>query len=183
MAVTGGADIAVAAVAAAAGLVLGGCLRPEEAYGVIRWKVLVLLAGVIPLGAAIGTTGLAGDFTQVLLHVAAAVGWRGGLAALGIATALLTQAHSNVAATAVMTPVAIRLASGIGLPAKACVAVVLGAAICTPLSTLASKPTILVRGAGGYRTADYIRLGPPFAIAALALAVVAAPALWPPAPA
>jgi sodium-dependent dicarboxylate transporter 2/3/5 len=178
-ALAGAADIAVAAVAAAGVLVLGRCLTAEDAYGAIRWKVLILLAGAVPLGVAIGTSGLGTAVAGLLPDVGSAVGWRAALAALVLATTLLAQVLSNVPATAVMTSVAIHLAAGIGLPTQACVAVVRVAALCTPLTPLASKPAVLVREAGGYRASDYLRPGAPFAAAAIAFAVLAAPALWP----
>ena len=177
-AASGRLDLSVAAFAAAAALVLGGCLTPAQGYAAIQWKLLVLLAGVIPLGEAISSSGLAGSLALALHHLQP-LGPRAALAGLGIAALLLTQVLSNVPATAVLTPVAVRLAADSGLSAKACVAAVLVCVLCTPLTALASKPTILIREAGGYRNSDYLRFGLPFALAALALAVLVPPLAWP----
>ncbi|HVB09886.1 MAG TPA: SLC13 family permease, partial [Bacillota bacterium] len=178
-AASGRVDLALASFAAAVAMVLGGTLEASGGYGAVQWKVLVLLAGVIPLGAAISATGLATTLARGLLAIGHHWGPGAALAGLCIAATLLTQALSNVPAAAVMTPVAVRLALGSGLSVKAAVAAMLVAVLCTPLSGLASKPAILVREAGGYRSADYLRIGLPFSIACVAAAVLLAPWLWP----
>lgn len=178
-AASGRVDLALASFAAAVALVLSGSLDAAGGYAAIQWKVLILLAGVIPLGQAISRTGLAAALAGLLLRLSHLWGPAAALAALCVLTALLTQALSNLATAAVMTPVAVQLAAGAGLSVKACVAAILVAALCTPLTALASKPAILVQDAGGYRTADYLRVGLPFSCACLAVAVALAPLLWP----
>ncbi len=172
-------DLGLAGFAAAVAMVVGGCLDAADGYGAVQWKVLVLLAGVIPLGEAISKTGLASELARGLLVLGRLWGRQAALAGLCVAAALLTQVLSNVATAAVMTPVAVLLAQGSGLAVKACVAAVLVSVLCTPLTAMASKPTILVQEAGGYRTSDYLRIGIPFSIACVTAAVLLAPLLWP----
>jgi di/tricarboxylate transporter len=178
-AATGRLDLGLLGFAAAAAMIVTGCLDAAAGYSAVQWKVLVLLAGVIPLGQAMSHTGLAASMAHGLLFLGRHFGAEAALAGLCVATALVTQVLSNVATAAVMTPVAVHLAQGAGLTVHACVAGVLVAALCTPLTGMASKPTILVQEAGGYGTMDYLRLGLPFAVASLALAVLLAPRLWP----
>lgn len=51
--------VATATVTGAVLMVLSGCLSSEEAYQAINWKIILLLAGVIPLGTAMDQTGAA----------------------------------------------------------------------------------------------------------------------------
>ena len=178
-AATGRVDLGLAGFGAAVALVIGGCLDARQGYAAIQWKVLVLLAGVIPLGDAMSRTGVAALIARGLLVLAHHWGTTAALAGLCVAASLLTQVLSNVATAAVMTPVAVQLAQGSSLAVKACVAAVLVSVLCTPLTPMASKPTILVQEAGGYRPADYLRLGLPFSLCCLAVAVLVAPLLWP----
>lgn len=178
-AASGALDLALAAFTAAVALVVGRCLEPAQGYAAVQWKVLVLLAGVIPLGQAISQTGLAEVLAAGLGQLARFGGAHAALAGLCLAATLLTQVLSNVPATAVLTPVAVQMATNTGLSPKACVAAVLACVLCTPLTGMASKPTILVREAGGYRLGDYLRFGAPFAVLAVAAAVILPPLLWP----
>ncbi len=178
-AATGRVDLGLAGFGAAVAMVIGGCLDARQGYAAIQWKVLVLLAGVIPLGDAMSRTGVAGEIARGLLVLAHHWGTTAALAGLCVVATALTQVLSNVATAAVMTPVAVQLALGSSLAVKACVAAVLLSVLCTPLTPMASKPTILVQETGGYRLADYLRLGLPFSLCCLAVAVLVAPLLWP----
>ena len=59
LAALGVADIVVTALAGAVLMVLAGCLRADEIYDAIDWRVIILLAGVLPLGIALTSSGAA----------------------------------------------------------------------------------------------------------------------------
>ncbi len=176
---TGSLDLAVAALAAAAVLVLGGALRARDGYDAVQWRVLVLLAGVVPLGEAVSRSGLGAVLATWLGALGQHWGPEAALAGLAATTALCTQILSNVSTAAVMTPVGVVLARSSHLSVEAAVATLLVAAVATPVTPIASKPAILVRGPGGYGLKDYLRLGLPFAVLALTLAVWLSPRIWP----
>lgn len=177
--VSGSLDLAAAAFATAVALAICGSLPGHAIYDAIEWKVVLLLAGVIPLGEAVSASGLADRMAGWLTAAVQPLGPWAAVPVLFLATGLLTQALSNVATAAVMTPVAVRLATVGRLEPKAAVAVVLIAVMCTPLTHLANKPTLLVQEPGGYRMRSYLRIGLPFAVLALAVAILVPPHLWP----
>ena len=88
-------------------MVITGCLRAEDAYRAIEWKVVVLLAGVLPLGLALERTGAAGLIVDGAMRLAGDAGPVVVLAAIYLLTATLTEFMSNNAAAVLLAPVAI----------------------------------------------------------------------------
>ena len=81
MVVLGVLDISVAMVTGAVAMVLTGCLTMDEAYESIDWRTVFLVAGMLPLGTAMESTGAARYIADLLLN---SVGGWGPLAALGV---------------------------------------------------------------------------------------------------
>ena len=65
---------AVAMLAGAAALVLTGCLSMEDAYRAIEWRVVVLIAGMLPIGTALVDTGLAAQIGRAFTTGLASAG-------------------------------------------------------------------------------------------------------------
>ncbi|MBP2301170.1 SLC13 family permease [Azospirillum picis] len=140
-------------------LVAARCLRPPEIYEAIDWPVIVLLAAVIPLGDALQNTGTAGQIAALLLHGAGGSGPHAMLTLLLGITMLLTPVLNNPATVVVMSPVALGLANGLGVsPDPFLIAVAIGAS-CDFLTPFGHHNNTLVMGIGGYRFADFARLG------------------------
>lgn len=160
-------------------MVLTNTLRMDEAYQSIEWKSVFLIAGMLPLGVAMETTG-----TALLLaeQITGLVGGWGPLAVLlGIflLTALVTEVISNAAATVLMVPIAIDAARTIGvLPQPFVMAVVLAAST-SFLMPIGHQVNVLVFGPGGYKFLDYTRVGVWLNLIILVLVAVAVPLIWP----
>ena len=146
--------IVAAALAGALGMVLTGCLRPTEVYDTVQWDVIFLLAGVIPLGLALETTG--GAALSATLPAVAVLGL------LYVITAVLTNIVSNNASVVLMVPVAIEVAGQLpGDSALAFVLAVTFAASTAFMTPVGYQTNLFVYGPGGYRFTDYIRVGGP----------------------
>ncbi|MBN1977844.1 MAG: SLC13 family permease [Anaerolineae bacterium] len=154
------------------------CITPEEAYRQINWKVLILIASMLALGAAMETTGTA-DFLAAqivaLLGSAQPVWLLTGFFAL---TVLLTQPMSNQAAAAVVLPVAIQTARQIGLNPRSFAIMIALAASCSFLTPL-EPACLLVYGPGRYRFVDFIKVGAPLTVLVYAIAIVMVMVIWP----
>jgi len=152
-------DISIAMVAGAVGMVLTRCLTMDEAYESIDWRTVFLVAGMLPLGTAMETTGTARYIADLLLG---AIGPWGPLAALGgvyLLAALITQPMSNAAAMVLVVPIALDTALSLGANHLAfTLAVVIGAAT-SFLTPVGHKANVLVFGPGGYKFFDYARVG------------------------
>jgi di/tricarboxylate transporter len=148
----------VALMTGAVGMIVFGLLSMDEAYRAVSWKTVFLLAGLLPLGMAVETSGAA---NYIALHALAAIGpvpsWVLQVLVAVLAT-VFTLVISNVGATALLVPIAINIAFATGAdPAMFALTV----AISTSNSFLIPTHQVnaLIMGPGDYRVADFLRAG------------------------
>lgn len=160
-------------------LVMLRCLEPEEAYAAIDWRVVVLLAGVLPLGIALQNSGGA---DWVAKH---ALGWIGGfgpvatLAAVYLLTAILTEVMSNNAAAVLVVPIAMSAAEALGVDAKPFLVAVAFAASTSFATPVGYQTNTMVYTAGGYRFSDFPKIGLPLNLLFWIMAVLLIPRYFP----
>lgn len=157
-----GIDIAVAALAAAAVVVASGCVNAEEIYRFIEWRVLVFIGAMLPVSTALMKTGAA---DQIVSGILGAIGGTGiaalaGLLGIGI---VANQIMPSVAATVLLAPLAVQVATTGGTNPHALMMAVIAAAA-TTFTPVSNPVNLLVMGPGGYRLRDYARLGIPLAL-------------------
>lgn len=179
-AMTGLVPIAIAALTGAALIVLVGCLTMEEAYRAIDWKVVFLIASMLPLGAAIENTGAAQLGASALLAAVGDLGPRWVVAALFIVTVLGTQIIPTAALVVLMAPVALSTADSLGISPHLLMMTIAISASASFASPLSHPAHLLVMGPGGYRFSDYLRVGIPVTLIVFAVSVILLPILWPP---
>jgi di/tricarboxylate transporter len=171
--------LGLAAISGAAGMVLSGCLTPRQAYRAVDARMYLFVAGAIPLGLAMKSTGTADLLARGLQ--AAIAGWdeRLILLALFAAVGLLVQFMGSDSATvALFGPVAIALAASLGHAPEAYVVTVTMAAV-TAVLTPMSHHNLIIYAPGGYRFFDYARVGAPLTLVLAVATAVLAPAVWP----
>ncbi|MCP4201705.1 MAG: SLC13 family permease [bacterium] len=147
------------AVGAALAMILGGAVEPGSVYRVIQWPSLVMIAAMLPVATALGNSGaldlLVGSASSALAGAPVVV----ALLGLMLATSLLSQVISNTATAVLLAPVAIEMASRLGVAAEPLligVAIAASTAFATPV---ASPVNALVLGPGGYRFGDFFKAG------------------------
>ena len=174
-----GFHISLAMVIGAVAMVLTGCLTMEDAYQSIDWRTVFLVAGMLPLGMAMESTGTARYLADLLLG---AVGELGPMAVLGgiyLLAALITQPMSNAAAIVLVVPIALDTALSLGANHLTfTLAVVIGAAT-SFLTPVGHKANVLVFGPGGYKFFDYTRVGLLLTIFLFIATMIALPILYP----
>ena len=153
--------IVVAALAGALAMVVTGCLDPTEVYDAVQWDVVFLLAGVIPLGIALETTGGADLLAGLVVESRTLLPPIGVLAVVYLVTALLTNVISNNASVVLMVPVAYEAALQLGVNAFSFILAVTFAASTAFMTPVGYQTNLFVYGPGGYRFTDYIRVGTP----------------------
>ena len=164
--------IVVSALAGSFAMVVTGCLKPGELYDAVQWDVIILLAGVIPLGIALEQTGAASLLAQAVVASADFLPIVGVLALFYLVTALLTNVISNNASVVLMIPVAVEAAQSIGASAFAFLLAVMFAASTAFMTPVGYQTNLFVYGPGGYRFTDYLRVGGPLQLLLMGVTTV-----------
>lgn len=154
-----------AVMVAAVAMIFTGCLRSvEAAYKTINWESIVLFGAMLPMSTALEKTGASALMSQGLVHAVGGYGPTVLIAAIYVATSLLTFFISNTVTAVLMAPIALQAAQTQGINAvPLLMAVTVAASMCfaSPFST---PPNALVMSAGGYKPVDYVRVGLPLQI-------------------
>ncbi|MEF8802526.1 MAG: SLC13 family permease [Halolamina sp.] len=164
--------IVVSALAGSLAMVITGCLKPGELYDAVQWDVIILLAGVIPLGIALEQTGAASLLAMGVVASADFLPVMGVLALFYLVTALLTNVISNNASVVLMIPVAVEAAQSIGASAFAFLLAVMFAASTAFMTPVGYQTNLFVYGPGGYRFTDYLRVGGPLQLLLMGVTTV-----------
>lgn len=170
--------IVAAALIGALAMVLTGCLTPEEAYQAVDWKVILLLAGILPLGLALRDTGAAAWLAESALRPITTIGPLGVLAGLYLITATLTETMSNNAAAVLLSPIAISMAASLGVDPRPFLVAITFAASTSFATPIGYQTNTMIYAPGGYRFADYARVGVPLNLIFWILAVLLIPFFW-----
>lgn len=171
--------IAISALVGSTLMVLLKCISMDEAYRAIEWKVIFLIACMLPLGVAVENTGAAQMGAQALIAVIGDFGPRWVVAALFLVTVLGTQVIPTAALVVLMAPVALTAAETMAISPQLLMMTVAMSASSSYASPLSHPAHLLVMSPGGYRFVDYMKLGVPLTIISMAVCVWLLPILFP----
>lgn len=182
------APIVAAAVIGCAVIFASGCLQPKDGYRAIEWSILILIYGMLALGMAMEATGVADLIARLLIGAVAAFPVGDSqpiivLAAIYLVSMGLTEALSNNATVALMMPIALGIGAALGIdprPFAIAVCVASSASFATPIGY---QTNTYVYGVGGYRFADFTRVGLPLNLLYFAGSLLLIPQFWPFSPA
>ena len=159
--------------------VLSKIVPLSELYTHIEWPVIVLLGSMIPLGAALESSGGTELIAGWLVSLTNGMPAWAVLTVLMVVTMSLSDVLNNTATTIVAAPVGIQMAQTLGVspdPFLMAVAVAASAAFLTPIG---HKNNTLILSAGGYKFGDYWRMGLPLEIIVVAVSIPAILVFWP----
>lgn len=169
-----------AVMLAAVAMVLTGCLRSvEAAYKTINWESIVLFGSMLPMSTALEKTGASEMISGSLVDVFGGGGPYVLLAAIYLATSLMTFFISNTVTAVLMAPISLSAASALGVSAVPfLVAVAVSASMCfaSPFST---PPNALVMSAGSYKPIDYLKVGLPLQLVMALVMILVLPLIFP----
>ncbi|AJQ27051.1 SLC13 family permease [Pelosinus fermentans] len=170
----------IAAIIGAILAVLTGCLKEKQAYHSIDWVTIFLFAGMMPIAAAMEKSGAGKMIADIVVNA------MGGspspmvvTASLFILSCGLTQFMSNTASTALLAPIGISIAKGIGASPHAVLMAIAVAASCAFATPVGTPPNTLVLGPGGYKFMDYVKAGSGLVLVCFIVSIIIIPMVWP----
>lgn len=150
--------LSIALLVGAMGMILSGVISIDEAYSAVSWKTVFLLASLIPLGQAMERTGTAAWIAQEIMVVLGDVPSIAIQIALAVLATVFSLVMSNVGATTILVPIAVSIAVTTGAnPLMYALIIALSTSNAFILPT--HQVNALIMGPGGYRVADFIRVG------------------------
>ncbi len=170
--------IVTAAFAAALGMILTRCVTFGEARASVDISVLLIIAAALGIGKAVEVTGIAQVTADGLISATAPFGPVALLAAIYVATNILTELITHKAAAVLMFPIAVAAAAGLGFDPRPFAFIVAIGAAASFVTPIGYQTNLMVLAAGGYRYRDFVRNGLPVAILVMTVAVTVASLLW-----
>ena len=141
--------------------------------------MIILLGSLIPLGQALETSGGTGLIAENLISLSAGFSAVVALVLLMVITMTLSDVMNNAATAVIAAPIAIQVASGLGVSADPFLMAVAVAASSAFLTPIGHKNNTLIMGPGGYKFGDYWRMGLPLEILVVAVSVPMILLVWP----
>lgn len=175
-----GIKLSISGCMGALALILTGVISEKDALKSIDLKTIFLFGGTLSLASALSSTG-AGE--MIASQVIGALGENPSPMVLTfvvfVLCAVLTNFMSNTATTALMVPICLSIAQGMGAdPRAVLMACVIGGS-CAYATPIGMPANTMVVGAGGYRFMDYVKAGFPLIVLATVVSMVILPITFP----
>jgi di/tricarboxylate transporter len=177
--VSGKVDIMLAAMLAAGAMVLFRCVSATQARKSVDLPVLIAIAASFGVGKALEQSGVAGLFAGLLVEGTRSWGPHVTLAAIYFGTMVLNELISNNAAAALAFPFCVESARLLGVNPRPFVMGVALAASFAFASPIGYQTHMMVFGPGGYRFADFLKVGIPLNLLMWIAAIILIPMIWP----
>ncbi len=142
-----------------AALALTGCINLDDAYRGIGWRVIFLIAGMLPLSLAMTNTGLADRIGEAIVALVSPFGALALVGSLFLLTLMVTQVIGGQVTALLIGPIAVTAALQLGINAQAVAVAVAMACSAAFLTPIAHPVNVLMMGPGGYVPRDFLKVG------------------------
>jgi len=155
------------------------CIDSEEAFSHVDGQLLALIFSMLVVGAALESSGavemIAGGLSPWMMTLPP---WAVVFCVYSLSM-VLTELVSNNAVGVVMTPIAIGLATALGVDPRPLVIAVMMAASASFSTPIGYQTNTLVYGPGGYKFSDFLRIGIPLNLSLAVICSIVIPMIWP----
>ncbi|WP_347159906.1 SLC13 family permease [Pontibacter chitinilyticus] len=171
--------IVLSALVGSVALVIFRCLRVDEVYKAIDWKVIFMLAGVLSMGVALEKTGAAKLLADHLIDLVGVYGPHVLLSVFFFITFVTTNFMSNNATAALLAPIAIVTARELNVSVRPFLMAVTYAASLSFMTPMGYQTNTMIYGPGNYRFKDYLKVGTPLNLLLWLIASLILPYFFP----
>ena len=159
-------------------------MSPREAYASVDWQVLLMLYGLLGLGMAMQGTGTAVWLAKGLVSFSESIVPEQYMAIvmlwlIYLLTLCLTEVLSNNATAVMMIPIGVTLATELGVNPRGFIMAITVASSCAFAMPMGYQTHMMVYGPGGYRFADFLRVGIPLNVICWITSCLLIPIIWP----
>lgn len=173
------APILALAVFAVALVLLTRCIDADEAFSFVDGRLLSLIFAMLAVGAALEASGAVALIVEAIAPALTSLPPFLIIWAVYLLTSVLTELVSNNAVAVVVTPIAIGLATALGIDPRPLVVAVMVAASASFATPIGYQTNMLVYGPGGYKFTDFMKVGIPLNISIGLLSAALIPFIWP----
>ncbi len=155
------------------------CIDADEAFSYVDGRLLALIFAMLGVGSALQSSGAVGIIADTLSPVMLVMPPFLVVLSVYLLSSILTELVSNNAVAVVMTPIAIGLASALGVDARPLVVAVMIAASASFATPIGYQTNTLVYGPGGYKFTDFLKFGVPLNLSLAPIVSFFIPFIWP----
>jgi len=175
-----GIKLAISGCIGALVLVISGVISEKQAYKAIDMPTIFLFGGTLSLATAIEKTGAGKLIANTVINSAGKdVSPFVLLVVVFTIACILTNFMSNTATTALLVPVSISIATGMGADPRAVIMATVIGGSCAYSTPIGMPANTMVLGPGGYNFTDYVKAGFPLQIIAAIVSFVLLPIFFP----
>ena len=171
--------IALSALTGAVVMTLAGCINADDVYESTDWSIVMLIAGLLPLGIAMSSSGAAQFLVDNSIGLVSHLGPHVVLAVLYLMALALGELMSNSAAAVLLTPIGFSTAQLMGADPTPFLIAITFAASTSFMTPVGYQTNMMVYNAGGYKFSDFIKVGLPLNSIFWVLGVIFIPMFWP----
>jgi di/tricarboxylate transporter len=160
-------------------LIATGCISATEARKSIEWQALVMIGASFGVGAALDQSGAAAFVAEALVDSTQSMGPMWGLVGIYILSVVVTEIITNNAAAVLMFPFALETARLYNVDERPFIMAVLFGASAGFMTPIGYQTHMMVYGPGGYRFADFLRVGAGMHLVLAPVVLTLIPRVWP----
>ncbi|KQB97201.1 dATP pyrophosphohydrolase [Loktanella sp. 1ANDIMAR09] len=179
LAALGVAPILMLAMLGVTVVLMTGCIDADEAFSHVDGRLLALIFAMLGVGSALQSSGAVGMIADTLSPAMLIMPPFLVVLCVYLLSSILTELVSNNAVAVVMTPIAIGLASALGVDPRPLVVAVMIAASASFATPIGYQTNTLVYGPGGYKFSDFLKFGIPLNLSLAPIVSFVIPFIWP----
>jgi len=168
----------IAMLAGAAAMVMTGCLAMEEFYDAVQWRIIFLVAGMLPLSLAITESGLAARLGALMVSLLPDSSPLLLAASMVVVTMLVVQIIGGQVTALLVGPIAIDVALQMSIDPRAMSVAVAMACSMAFLTPIAHPVNILMMGPGSYKFSDFSKVGIGMTVVTLVTMMMGLAVIW-----